>query len=125
MLNSELACPGFCGTTTSTTEKSQLDASLLQQAQSEPIAYIKTFEELSVRVQPEAAIGEHSIHIQHQQFEVSESLALPLPLPFAEELPHVSPACTRSCRRSNPSNSPLAFTTGITEIGLRRLCSIF
>ena len=83
LLNAELFGSHFRRSALAATEKGQLHANTLQQAYAQSIAYVKTFLQLTLPVKPKAPIGEHPIHIQHQQFKLLESLALSLPMPFA------------------------------------------
>jgi hypothetical protein len=44
----------------------------LQQTNTEPVADIKPFDQLSVGIQPEASIRENAIYIQHKQLDASQ-----------------------------------------------------
>ena len=72
MVDSELACSHVRGTAMATTEKGQMQSCLLQQFQPKPITNIEAFLQLALRVQPQASIRQHAIHIQHQQLHLGQ-----------------------------------------------------
>ena len=84
----QLACPCFCGTAIATAEQRQFDPGLLQQFQAEPIANIEAFLEPTCRIKPEASIGQHAIHIQHQKLQLGQWARQLLPVPFPQQSSH-------------------------------------
>ena len=66
MINPQLLGPHFRGASLASAEEGERQAVLLQQFDAESIAYIKAFLQLPIGTEPEATVGEHSIHIQHQ-----------------------------------------------------------
>ncbi len=50
-----------------TTEEGDIKPRLLQQADPKTIAHIEALDQLPLGIEPEAPIGEHAIHVQHEQ----------------------------------------------------------
>ena len=98
VLDPQLAGSYLGGTPLPPTQQGDLQARLLKQPNAQAVAYIKAFAQLPAGVKPESAIGEHTIHVEHQQLHPLQLASMPPPVQPA----HASPACTRSCKRSSP-----------------------
>ena len=73
MVDAQLPGPHLRGPSLATTEKGDVKPRLLQQADPQAIAHIKAFAQLPLGIEPEAAVGEHTIHIQHEQLNGSQA----------------------------------------------------
>ena len=92
MINPQLLGPHFRGASLASAEEGERQAVLLQQFDAESITYIKAFLQLPIGTEPEATVGEHSIHIQHQELQSCQSRSeLPL-LPSPPQRCHARPA---------------------------------
>ena len=67
--------------------KGQLQARLLKHSNPQAIAKSALLK-LTLRVEPQAAIGEHSINIEHKKLELCQKLLLPMPMPFTQKCSH-------------------------------------
>jgi len=92
VLDAQLLCPDLGGTTLAATEKGECETRLLQESDSQSVAHIEALLELALRTEPEAAVGEHAVHVEHQEFEGSELLPDAPPLPGTPWPGHASPA---------------------------------
>ena len=71
VVDAQLLGPHFSCATFAATEERQLQARLLQQAEAKSITNVKALLQQAVGVEPKAAVGEHSIHIHHQQVDAA------------------------------------------------------
>ena len=72
MVDAQLLCPHLRRSTLATAEEGDVNPRLLQQADPKPIAHIEALTQLPLGIEPEAPVGEHSIHIQHEQLNGSQ-----------------------------------------------------
>ena len=72
MVDAQLPCPHLRRSTLATAEEGDVNPRLLQQADPKPIAHIEALAQLPLGIEPEAPIGEHSIHIQHEKLNGSQ-----------------------------------------------------
>jgi hypothetical protein len=61
-----MAGPHLGGASAATAQQRHLNARLLEQTDSQPVAYIEALEQLPLRPLPEPTIAEDPIDIQHQ-----------------------------------------------------------
>ena len=73
MLDVEVAGPLLDGATAAAAEESHLDAGALQHPNRQAITHIEALHHASFLVVVEPAIGEHPIHITHQQENLLEA----------------------------------------------------
>ena len=88
MLDAELSGTDLGGATLAAAEEGDLQPRLLQKADAQPVPDIEAFGEASVRIKPEPAIGENTIHVQHQQSDLAQLSPQPQPA----QASHAKPA---------------------------------
>jgi len=88
MADAQLPGPYFRRSSLATTQESDLKPRLLQQPDPKTIAHIEALAQLPFGVEPEAPIGEHAIHIQHEQLNCFQAAMQQPPAQFV----HASPA---------------------------------
>jgi hypothetical protein len=74
MADAQLSGSHLCRSPLPATEKGDVQASLLQEANAETIPHIEAFAQLACGIEPETPIGQNAIHIKHQQLHGAQSL---------------------------------------------------
>ena len=81
------------------------NAGLHQQLDSVPVAHVEDFERFAARAEVQPAVGEHAIHIEHQQLDMGKAGCT------AHGSRQITPARNKSCTFSAPT---ISFASSVT-----------